>query len=236
MQSCSELATDAAYDLVIRWINDTDSCPPGGPSNEEVNGVLQSDTLVATPPTESVATPIGVHPTGSEEVSPHSMSSKEGGNVVPKSRGMQNLPVMEDPISSASEEDRGPYIMTWIPNLDSMTLRCSRQTPKPLEVVRENRKQQKEDTHHKTKTTSSFYELFTMFTLCTSSIITSSASALSTSVAHKMAYHAEKIKSNFDGTLNSLNYMAILSSASDNDTYTFNDMLHQPDVTTSYKQ
>ena len=69
-----------------------------------------------------------------------------------------------------------------------------------------------------------------MFTLCTASGIVASASAFPTSVAQKVAFHTEKIKANFDGTLNSLNYTALLFSAADNDTYTFKDMLRQPDA------
>ena len=69
-----------------------------------------------------------------------------------------------------------------------------------------------------------------MVMLFTASVIVSSASTLLTSVAHKVAYHIEKITSNFYGILNSLKYAVILSSASDNDTYTFKDMLHQADV------
>ena len=69
-----------------------------------------------------------------------------------------------------------------------------------------------------------------MFILCTASVIANSASVFPTSVAQKVAFHTEKIKANFDGTLNSLNYTALLCSAADNDTYTFKDMLRQPDA------
>ena len=67
-----------------------------------------------------------------------------------------------------------------------------------------------------------------MFTLCTASFIVAAVSALPTSIAQKMAYHTERIKYNFDGTLISLDYAALLCSAANNDT--FKDMLRQPDA------
>ena len=49
-------------------------------------------------------------------------------------------------------------------------------------------------------------------------------------MAQNVAFHTERINSNFDGTLNSLNYATLLVSAADNDTYTFKNMLRQPDA------
>ena len=43
-----------------------------------------------------------------------------------------------------------------------------------------------------------------------------------------MVLHTERIKANFNGTLNSLNYPANLFSSRDNDTLTFKQMIHQP--------
>ena len=51
------MATDEAYDLATQWIDDTDTYPPGGPSNEEVSDVLQSDKLVVAPSSVPTATP-----------------------------------------------------------------------------------------------------------------------------------------------------------------------------------
>ena len=212
VQFCTESSTDEAYDLATQWLHDTDSYPSGGPSNEEGPGVLQSDTLAVAPYIVPAAAPNGVHLSGSEEVVTNSMVSEEVGDT------------------SASEEDVDPYTMTGLPNLDSVSLRRSSRTPKPSAVVLENRRQQEEAKYSKTKPKRKLYGLFTMFTLCTASVIESLVSALPTTVAHKVAYHTEKIKFNFDGTLNSLNYAALLYSASDNDTYTFKDMLHQLDA------
>ena len=103
--------------------------------------MLQSDTLVATLPIYPVTTPNEVHLSGSEEAVSDSMTSEEGGDVVPKRRVIHNLPTREDPVTSTSEEDIELCIMTGLPNLDSMTLRCSNRTPKPSAVVQENRRQ-----------------------------------------------------------------------------------------------
>ena len=70
--------------------------------------------------------------------------------------------------------------------------------------------------------------LYTVATLLDS--VSAAAPALHRSVAQKVAFHTERIKSTFDGTLNSLNYAALLVSAADNDTYIFKNMLRQPDV------
>ena len=218
MHSCTESSTDEAYDLATQWIDDTDSYPSGGPSNDEVPGVLQSYTLAVAPYTVPTAAPNGVHLSGSEEGVTNSIVSEEVGDT------------------GASKEDVDPYTMTGFLNLDFVSLRHSSRTPKPSAVVLENRRQQEEAKYSKTKPKRKLYGLFTMFTLCTPSVIESLASTLPTTVAHKVAYHTEKIKSNFDGTLISLNYAALLSSTSDNDTYTFKDMLHQPDERISFKQ
>ena len=49
-------------------------------------------------------------------------------------------------------------------------------------------------------------------------------------MVQKAALHTERVKANFDGTLNSLHNAANLASSADNDTYTFKQMLHQPDA------
>ena len=69
-----------------------------------------------------------------------------------------------------------------------------------------------------------------MFTLCTASVIAPSVSNVPNSVVQRVVYHAENIKFNFDGTINSLNYTVLLCSTADNDTYTFKEILHQPDA------
>ena len=63
--------------MATQWIDDTDSYPSGGPSNEEVIGVLQSDTLAVAPYTVPTATPNGGHLSGSEEVVTNSMVSRK---------------------------------------------------------------------------------------------------------------------------------------------------------------
>ena len=69
-----------------------------------------------------------------------------------------------------------------------------------------------------------------MFALCTASVILSTSSTLPITIAQKVALHTEKIKFNFNGALNYLNYAAMLVSSTDNDIYTFKDILHQPDA------
>ena len=56
------------------------------------------------------------------------------------------------------------------------------------------------------------------------------ANALPHSVAQKVAFHTERINSNFDDTLNSLNHAVLLVSATDDVTYTSKSMLHQSDA------
>ena len=73
-----------------------------------------------------------------------------------------------------------------------------------------NRRQENEAAHCKTKKKKSFYRLFTMFTLCTASVIELSVSTVPNSVLQRAAYHVENIRSNFDSTINSLNYTALL--------------------------
>ena len=117
------------------------------------------------------------------------------------------------------------YIISGLPDLNSMILRRSKRT-----VVLENRRKQKGADKRKKSEKNRFCGLYNMFTLCTASVIVSSASALPTTMAQKVVFHTGKIKSNFDGTRNSLNYSALLCSAVDNDTYTFKEILHQPDA------
>ena len=79
----------------------------------------------------------------------------------------------------------------------------------------------------KTKKKRNFYELFTMFILCTALVIISLASIPPASIAHKVAYYTEKIKYTFDGILNSLKSVIILCSAVASDIDNFKDILHQ---------
>ena len=48
-------------------------------------------------------------------------------------------------------------------------------------------------------------------------------------MAQKVVLHTEKLTSNFDGTLNSFHHAALMTSAGDNDTYTFKNMLQEHD-------
>ena len=57
-----------------------------------------------------------------------------------------------------------------------------------------------------------------MLTLCTTSVIEFTASVLSTTIRQKVALCIDKIKSDFNGTVNSLNYTAMLVSSTNNDT------------------
>ena len=57
-----------------------------------------------------------------------------------------------------------------------------------------------------------------MLKLCTTSVIEFTASILSTTIRQKVALYIDKIKSDFDGTVNSLNYTAMLVSSTNNDT------------------
>ena len=141
VQSCRESSTNEAYDLSTSWIENTDKYPLGGPSNEEVSSVLQSDTPVVAP-TSVPEILQGRDPSGSEEAVTESMTSKEGGVHVTNEDVTGNNPVEEGTITSAFEEDR--FIMAGIPNLDSTSLRISSRTPKPSEVVVENRRQEEE--------------------------------------------------------------------------------------------
>ena len=127
--------------------------------------------------------------------------------------------------NSSSDEvgtvDPKPYVMPDLPNLDAISLRRSSRTSKLSAVILENRRQENEDAHRKAKKKKSFYGLFTMFTLCMASVIASSVFTVPNSVLQRVAYHVENVKSNFDGSINLLNYTALLCSTADNDTYTF---------------
>ena len=49
------------------------------------------------------------------------------------------------------------------------------------------------------------------------------------SMYSKFVYHTHLINEHFDGTLNYINPMAYAADISDNETYTFKEMLQQPD-------
>ena len=69
-----------------------------------------------------------------------------------------------------------------------------------------------------------------MFTLYMALVLESTVFVLPTTMAQKVTLYTEWINANFSGTLNSLNYAATLASSTDNDIYTFKQMLHQPDA------
>ena len=48
-------------------------------------------------------------------------------------------------------------------------------------------------------------------------------------MSQKTLLYAEKVASNFDGTLNSFHHVALMTAAGDNDTYTFKNMIQQDD-------
>ena len=64
-----------------------------------------------------------------------------------------------------------------------------------------------------------------MVTLCTASAIESTVSVFPTTIVQKVTLHIEKIKANFDDTLNFLNYATMSLSSTNNDTYTFKEHL-----------
>ena len=146
MQSCSESSTDEAYDLATQWIKDIDSYPRGGPSNEEVSGVFQSDTalvapfsvpttvsghinhsldiIMVPPSTVPIAAPTRTHLSGYEEVVTNSMVSEEVGDT----SASEEVTAPTGAHLSGSEEDTEPYNMTELLNLDSISLRRSSRT------------------------------------------------------------------------------------------------------------
>ena len=143
VQTCSESSINEAYDLATSWIEETDMYPRDGPSHEGFSSGLQSDTPVLAPTSVPVATPEGLHPSGSEEDVTESMASKEGGDVVTGKIVTWNIPSEEGPVTSASEGDivipPEPYIMKELLNLDAMYLRRSSRTSKPSELVLKNK-------------------------------------------------------------------------------------------------
>lgn len=62
-----------------------------------------------------------------------------------------------------------------------------------------------------------------MFNLCTASVIESTVFIFFTIIAQRVTLHTDRIKANFDGAFNFLNYVAMLPSSIDNDACTFKE-------------
>ena len=180
VQFYNESASDETYDLALSWIEDTDTYPAGGPSNEEVSDAPQADISIVTQSRAPTPDLVVGNTSPAEEVSVNcDIQSKEG--------------VHNSSSEEVSTVDPKPYVIPDLKNLDVMTLRCSSRTPKPSAVVLENRRQENEAAHRKTKKKKSFYRLFTMFTLCTASVIASSLSTVLNSVLQRAPYHVENM-------------------------------------------
>jgi len=104
-------------------------------------------------------------------------------------------------------------LMPTMPDLDELTLRRSRRDKKPPERY-----------NPCTVTTS---VMFTM--ICLVNIGTFVPPPACSSLWSKVVYQTQLVNTHFDGTLNYLNPMAYSSTLSDNETYTFKEMLQQPD-------
>ena len=65
--------------------------------------------------------------------------------------------------------------------------------------------------------------------VCLTSIFTFGMNSVGNTIFSKAVYHTHLINQHFDGTLNYLNPLAFAAELSDNDTYTFKEMLQQSD-------
>ena len=240
----TESATDEAFDLSTTWMDVESGQPLGGPSNEEVISVSSVDKL-AVPPSTSASSQSVTHvdhpvTAASEEVLvesyfdcqedittdlPTTVASEEATTVV--SEEVQPVPVNTEkvsPITAASEEaslshEPEPYKMTGLSNLDDMSLRRSKRSQKPSEKGASIR----------TSAQKKFFNLFSMFCLFTVAALATSATLVPSTMAQKVVLHAEKLTSNFYGTLNSFHHAALMTASGDNDTYTFKNMLQEDD-------
>ena len=82
--------------------------------------------------------------------------------------------------------------MTGLPNLDDMSLHHSKRSQRPSEKGAAIR----------TSTQKKFFNLFSMFCLFTVAALATSATLVPSTMAQKVVLHAEKLTSNFDGTIN----------------------------------
>ena len=109
--------------------------------------------------------------------------------------------------------------MTVLPNLDNMSLRCSKRSHKPSE----------KGVAIKIPIQRKFFNLFSMFCLFTISALATSSMLVPSTMAQKVVLHAEKMAPNFDGTLNFYHHISLMTAAGDNDTCIFKTILLQKD-------
>ena len=65
--------------------------------------------------------------------------------------------------------------------------------------------------------------------ICLTTLITMGTSSIGNTIFSKAVYHIQLINQHFDGTFKYFNPSAYAADMSDNDTYTFREMLQQPD-------
>ena len=217
---CSvELTTDADFDLATSWANSYITSNPISIAEEGTSGssILlnghASEPQVNNDSTVSEEATIA-QPSVSEEGSSNEGSS----NVTESEEAPINSTVLESP-----DEDivTDPLLFPVMPDLNELTCRRSKRTPKPSATARAS-------------SNNTVKRIFGLFVACTavftSSLITT-VTAITTPVdsIHRAVLHSQRINTHFDGTLNVVHHAVLNVIAGDNDTYTLRDMLKQED-------
>lgn len=207
----AQLASDEDFDLATSWANDFIAGKATSVAEEDDNdGILLNaspETAVSEEARRSkrVTFAMPVDETSNDE---SSIREEAQPSPVSEEAGDKSLTSEEVEIENGAKDQ---LLFPTMPDLDAMTLRRSKRTPKPKKIF-------------------TLFILFTAIAGCFASCGRGFSQAPLRSSLERAVEQCHRVNAHFDQTLNVVHHAVLMAGSESNDVYTFKEMLKQEDA------